>query len=222
MKISNIFICAIVSILVASCAKNQPTLPTRNTITILKTDQLALLKQQTETNNAYVVDAKNQLLQFVDNKNFDTYITEHGILNCKDDNNPSSCVLSFYLNEYHKLKYDMQLKKAAEENQAKHNIELSKIRANEVNIKNYCQYSADLIIAIYMKDTAKITQYLQPQFQISEQDILSLKAKIAKDTYSHFLIEENPSILQEMKADYVEKCLNDPKNNIINYFNIFR
>ncbi|MWP60903.1 hypothetical protein [Gilliamella sp. Pas-s25] len=220
MKVSNILICAIVSILVASCA--QKVSPKKNKETISQADQLFLLKQQTETNDPYVVDAKNQLIQIVGDKNFDNYITKHGILNCKDDSNQSSCVLSFYLNENYKLKYGMQLKKVVEENQAEHDIELSKIKATDTNIKNYCQDSADFVAAIYTKDTAKITQYFQPQFRMSEQDILSLKAKIAKDDYSHFLIDENPSIIQEIKVDYVEKCLGAPKDNIINYFNIFR
>ncbi|OCG20880.1 MULTISPECIES: hypothetical protein [unclassified Gilliamella] len=219
MKISNIFICAIISILVASCAQNTST---KNKDTISESDQLFLLKQQTETNNSYVVDAKKQLLQFVSDKDFDNYVTKRGILNCKSDNNQSFCVLSFYLNEYYKLRYDMQLKKVIEEKQVEHDIELSKIKASKNNIENYCQYSADFVAAIYTKDTTKITQYFQPKFRMSEQDISKLQAKITQDDYSHFLIDENPSILQEMKTDYVEKCLNDPKNNIINYFNIFR
>ncbi|OCG35385.1 hypothetical protein [Gilliamella sp. Gris1-4] len=220
MKVSNILICTFVSILVTSCAKKN--LPIINNEPISETEQLFLLKQQTETNNPYVVDAKNQLLQFIGDKNFDDYITKHGILKCKGDNNQSSCVLSFYLNENYKLKYHLQLKKVVEGNQAEHDIELSKITATENNIKNYCQYSADFIAAIYTKDNAKITQYFQPKFKMSEQDLSSLQAKIAKDDYSYFLINENPSILQEMKVDYVEKCLNDPKHNIINYVNIFR
>ncbi|MWN89588.1 hypothetical protein GQ597_02535 [Gilliamella sp. Pra-s65] len=220
MKISNIFICTIVSILVVSCAKK--SLPTKTKEAISQADQISLLKQKTEINNPYVIDARNQLIQFVGSKNFDNYIIKHGILNCQSNNNQSSCVLNFYLNEYYKLKYDMQLKKVVEENQAEHNIELKKIRVTENNIKNYCQYSADFVTAIYTKDTNKITQYFQPKFKMSAQDILSLQTKIAKDNYSLFLIEENPSILQEMKADYVEECLNNPKDNIINYFNIFR
>ncbi|OCG27677.1 hypothetical protein A9G45_08010 [Gilliamella sp. HK2] len=220
MKVSKILICTIISILAAGCAKKN--LPTKNSEAISKTEQLSLLKQQTEANDPYVVDAKTQLLQIIGDKNFDNYVIKRGILNCKSDNTPSSCVLSFYLNENYKLKYDMQLKKVVEENQAEHNIELSKIKATENNIKNYCQYSADFVTAIYTKDTTKIKQYFQPQFKMSEQDILSLQTKIAKDNYSHFLIDENPSILQEIKVDYVEKCLSDPQKNIINYFNIFR
>ncbi|MWP48245.1 MULTISPECIES: hypothetical protein [unclassified Gilliamella] len=220
MKISNILICAIVSILVASCANKISS--TKNKETISQADQISLLRQQTEVNNPYIVDAKNKLIQFVGSKNFDNYVTKRGILNCQGDKNQSSCVLSFYLNEYHKLKYDMQLKKAVELNQAEHDIELSKIKATESNIKNYCQSSADFIAAIYTKDTDKITQYFQPKFKMSAQDILSLQTKITKDNYSLFLIEENPSILQEIKIDYVEECLNNPKDNIINYSNIFR
>ncbi|MWN31649.1 MULTISPECIES: hypothetical protein [unclassified Gilliamella] len=220
MKISNILVCAIVSILVASCAKKIS--PIKNKETISQVDQISLLKQQTEINNPYIVDAKNKLIQFVGSKNFDNYIIKHGILNCQGDNNQSSCVLNFYLSEYYKLKYDMQLKKWVEENQAQHDIELNKIKATENNIKNYCQSSADFIEAIYTKDTDKITQYFQPKFKMSAQDILSLQTKVTKDNYSLFLIEENPSILQEMKVDYVEECLNNPKDNIINYFNIFR
>ncbi|SCC10298.1 hypothetical protein [Gilliamella intestini] len=220
MKVSNILICTFVSILVTSCAKKN--LPIINNEPISETEQLSLLKQQTETNDPYVVDAKNQLIRFVGDKNFDNYIIKQGILNCKGNNNLSSCVLNFYLNELYKLKYHVQLKKVVEENQAEHNMELSKIKATENNIKSYCQYSADFVAAIYTKDNARITQYFRPQFRMSEQDISSLKAKITKDDYSYFLINENPSILQEMKVDYVEKCLDDPKNNIINYFNIFR
>ncbi|OCG15282.1 hypothetical protein [Gilliamella sp. WF3-4] len=220
MKVSKILICTIISILAAGCAKEN--LPTKNSEAISKTEQLSLLKQQTEANDPYVVDAKTQLIQIIGDKNFDNYVIKRGILNCKSDNIPSSCVLSFYLNENYKLKYDRQLKKVVEENQAEHNIELSKIKATENNIKNYCQYSADFVTAIYTKDTTKIKQYFQPQFKMSEQDILSLQTKIAKDNYSHFLIDENPSILQEIKVDYVEKCLSDPQKNIINYFNIFR
>ncbi|NUF27446.1 hypothetical protein GA0061081_10174 [Gilliamella bombicola] len=220
MKISKILICAIVSILVASCTKKIS--PTKSKEAISQAEQVSLLKEQTEANNPYVIAAKNQLLQFIGSKNFDNYITKHGILNCEGDNNQSSCVLSFYLNEYYKLNYDMKLKKVIEENQAQLDIELSKITATESNIKNYCQSSADFIAAIYTKDTAKINQYFQPKFRMSAQDILSLQTKISKDNYSQFLIEENPSILQEIKVDYVEKCLNNPKDNIINYFNIFR
>lgn len=220
MKISNILICAIVSILVAGCAKKNSS--TKNKDALSQTEQISLLKQQTEVNNPYVVDAKNQLIQFVGSKNFDNYIIKHGILNCQSNKNQSSCVLSFYLNEYYKLKYDTQLKKVVEEKQAQYNIELSKIKVTESNIKSYCQSSADFVAAIYTKDKDKITQYFQPKFKMSAQDILSLQTKVTKDNYSLFLIEENPSILQEMKVDYVEECLNNPKDNIINYFNIFR
>ncbi|MCO6547494.1 MAG: hypothetical protein J6583_06935 [Gilliamella sp.] len=220
MKISNILICTFVSILVTSCAKKN--LPLKNNEPISETEQLSQLKQQTEINNPYVVNAKNQLLQFIGDKNFDNYITKHGILKCRGDNNQSSCVLSFYLNENYKLQYHMQLKRVVEENQAEHDIELRKIKPTKNNIKNYCQYSADFITAIYTKDNIKITQYFRPKFKMSQQEISSLQTKIAKDDYSHFLISENPSILQEMKIDYIEKCLDDPKHNIINYFNIFR
>ena len=57
---------------------------------------------------------------------------------------------------------------------------------------------------------------------MNKGDLSILHTKILKDNYSHFLIDENPSILQEMKTEFMEKCVNDPKNNIINYLNIFR
>ena len=174
MKISNILTCAIVSILAAGCVKNNMS----STDGKIEVDQLTILKQQSEQNNQFVVNAKKQLLQLVGDNHFDSYITKHGILNCKDDSNQSSCVLNFYLNEYYKLKYDIQLKKVIEEN--------------------------------------------QPLFKMSVQDMATLKAKILKDNYSHFLIDENPSILQEMRTDFMEKCLSSPKDNIINYINIFR
>ncbi|MCX8682923.1 hypothetical protein J3U09_04205 [Gilliamella sp. B2889] len=218
MKISNILTCAIVSILAAGCVKNN----TSSTDGKTKVDQLAILKQQSEQNNSFVVDAKKQLLQLVGDKHFDSYITKHGILNCKGDSNQSSCVLNFYLKEFYKLKYDIQLKRVVEENQAEHNLELKKITPTDVNVKNYCQWSADFIEAVYTNDINNITQSYQTLFKMSVQDLAALKAKILKDNYSHFLIDENPSILQEMRSDFMEKCLSSPKDNIINYNNIFR
>lgn len=188
----------------------------------IEVDQLTILKQQSEQNNQFVVNAKKQLLQLVGDNHFDNYITKHGILNCKDDSNQSSCVLNFYLNEYYKLKYDIQLKKVIEENQAEHKIELKKINPTEGNVKNYCQWSADFVEAVYTNDIDNITIRYQPLFKMSVQDLATLKAKILKDNYSHFLIDENPSILQEMRTDFMEKCLSSPKDNIINYINIFR
>ena len=188
----------------------------------IEVDQLTILKQQSEQNNQFVVNAKKQLLQLVGDNHFDSYITKHGILNCKDDSNQASCVLNFYLNEYYKLKYDIQLKKVIEENQAEHKIELKKINPTEGNVKNYCQWSADFVEAVYTNDIDNITIRYQPLFKMSVQDLATLKAKILKDNYSHFLIDENPSILQEMRADFMEKCLSSPKDNIINYINIFR
>ncbi len=188
----------------------------------IEVDQLTILKQQSEQNNQFVVNAKKQLLQLVGDNHFDSYITKHGILNCKDDSNQSSCVLNFYLNEYYKLKYDIQLKKVIEENQAEHKIELKKINPTEGNVKNYCQWSADFVEAVYTNDIDNITIRYQPLFKMSVQDLATLKAKILKDNYSHFLIDENPSILQEMRTDFMEKCLSSPKDNIINYINIFR
>ena len=218
MKISNILTCAIVSILAAGCVKNN----TSSTDGKTKVDQLAILKQQSEQNNSFVVDAKKQLLQLVGDKHFDSYITKHGILNCKGDSNQSSCVLNFYLKEFYKLKYDIQLKRVVEENQAEHNLELKKITPTDSNVKNYCQWSADFIEAVYTNDTNNIIQSYQTLFKMSVQDLAALKAKILKDNYSHFLIDENPSILQEMRSDFMEKCLSSPKDNIINYNNIFR
>ncbi|QYN44789.1 hypothetical protein GYM75_08010 [Gilliamella sp. ESL0441] len=221
MKISNILTCAIVSILVSSCALNFfPSLQSDKQIS--KIEELNLLKKQSEKNNTFVVNAKNQLAQLIGNKNFDNYIIKNGILNCKNNENQSFCVLNFYLNEYYKLKYDLQLKKITEQNQVEREIELNKIKATDSNIKNYCQLSADFMSAIYTQDTAKISSYYQPLFKMSEADLTHLYGKINKDNYSHFLIEQNPTILFEMKSDYVEKCLTDPKNNIINYLNIFR
>ncbi len=188
----------------------------------IEVDQLTILKQQSEQNNQFVVNAKKQLLQLVGDNHFDSYITKHGILNCKDDSNQASCVLNFYLNEYYKLKYDIQLKKVIEENQAEHKIELKKINPTEGNVKNYCQWSADFVEAVYTNDIDNITIRYQPLFKMSVQDLATLKAKILKDNYSHFLIDENPSILQEMRTDFMEKCLSSPKDNIINYINIFR
>jgi len=218
MKISNILTCAIVSILAAGCVKNNMS----STDGKIEVDQLTILKQQSEQNNQFVVNAKKQLLQLVGDNHFDSYITKHGILNCKDDSNQSSCVLNFYLNEYYKLKYDIQLKKVIEENQAEHKIELKKINPTEGNVKNYCQWSADFVEAVYTNDIDNITIRYQPLFKMSVQDLATLKAKILKDNYSHFLIDENPSILQEMRTDFMEKCLSSPKDNIINYINIFR
>lgn len=221
MKIGNILTLTIVSILVASCANKSTSLQNHNEQNI-STNQLALLKQETELNNSFVINAKNQLLKLVGEKNFDNYITKHGILACNNDPNQSLCVLNFYLQEYYRLKYDGQIKKIVKENQIKRHIELSKINASKINIQNYCQLSADFINAIYLNDTVKISSYFQPLFKMSEQDIATLRTKVNKDGYSQFLINENPSILQEMKTDYVEKCLNDPKHNVINYFHIFR
>lgn len=218
MKISNILTCAIVSILAAGCVKNNMS----STDGKIEVDQLTILKQQSEQNNQFVVNAKKQLLQLVGDNHFDSYITKHGILNCKDDSNQASCVLNFYLNEYYKLKYDIQLKKVIEENQAEHKIELKKINPTEGNVKNYCQWSADFVEAVYTNDIDNITIRYQPLFKMSVQDLATLKAKILKDNYSHFLIDENPSILQEMRTDFMEKCLSSPKDNIINYINIFR
>lgn len=218
MKISNILTYAIVSILAAGCVKNNMS----STDGKIEVDQLTILKQQSEQNNQFVVNAKKQLLQLVGDNHFDSYITKHGILNCKDDSNQASCVLNFYLNEYYKLKYDIQLKKVIEENQAEHKIELKKINPTEGNVKNYCQWSADFVEAVYTNDIDNITIRYQPLFKMSVQDLATLKAKILKDNYSHFLIDENPSILQEMRTDFMEKCLSSPKDNIINYINIFR
>ena len=218
MKISNILTCAIVSILAAGCVKNNMS----STDGKIEVDQLTILKQQSEQNNQFVVNAKKQLLQLVGDNHFDSYITKHGILNCKDDSNQASCVLNFYLNEYYKLKYDIQLKKVIEENQAEHKIELKKINPTEGNVKNYCQWSADFVEAVYTNDIDNINIRYQPLFKMSVQDMATLKAKILKDNYSHFLIDENPSILQEMRTDFMEKCLSSPKDNIINYINIFR
>ena len=218
MKISNILTYAIVSILAAGCVKNN----TSSTNGKIEVDQLTILKQRSEQNNPFVVNAKKQLLQLVGDNHFDSYITKHGILNCKDDSNQSSCVLNFYLNQYYKLKYDIQLKKTIEENQAEHKIELTKINPTEGNVNNYCQWSADFVEAVYTNDIDNINIRYQPLFKMSVQDMATLKAKILKDNYSHFLIDENPSILQEMRADFMEKCLSSPKDNIINYINIFR
>ena len=218
MKISNILTYAIVSILAAGCVKNNMS----STDGKIEVDQLTILKQRSEQNNPFVVNAKKQLLQLVGDNHFDSYITKHGILNCKDDSNQSSCVLNFYLNQYYKLKYDIQLKKVIEENQAEHKIELTKINPTEGNVKNYCQWSADFVEAVYTNDIDNINIRYQPLFKMSVQDMATLKAKILKDNYSHFLIDENPSILQEMRADFMEKCLSSPKDNIINYINIFR
>ncbi|TSJ90403.1 hypothetical protein FPQ14_04875 [Gilliamella apicola] len=218
MKISNILTYAIVSILAAGCVKNN----TSSTNGKIEVDQLTILKQRSEQNNPFVVNAKKQLLQLVGDNHFDSYISKHGILNCKDDSNQSSCVLNFYLNQYYKLKYDIQLKKIIEENQAEHKIELTKINPTEGNVKNYCQWSADFVEAVYTNDIDNINIRYQPLFKMSVQDMATLKAKILKDNYSHFLIDENPSILQEMRADFMEKCLSSPKDNIINYINIFR
>ena len=218
MKIANFFTCAIVSILVAGCVKNN--MSSTNSKTDM--DQLTNLKQQTEQNNPFVVDAKKQLLQLVGDKHFDSYLIKHGILDCKDNSNQSSCVLKFYLNEFYKLKYDIQLKKVIDEYKAEHNQELEKITPTDGNINSYCQGSADFVAATYTDDNDNITKRYQPLFKMSAQDLTDLKTKVLKDNYSHFLIDENPTILQEMKADYIEKCLSNPKDNIINYFKIFR
>ncbi|WLT07394.1 hypothetical protein [Gilliamella apis] len=221
MKISNILTCAIVFILATGCVKNNMS-KTKNNGKNIEVDPLTILKEQTEQNNPFVSNAKNQLLQLVGDKQFDSYIKKQGILDCKDDSNESSCVLNFYLNEFYKLKYDIQLKKVIEENQAEHKIELKKINPTDNNLNNYCQWSADFVAAVYSKDTENITNRYQPLFRMSEQDLAALKTKILKDNYSHFLIDENPSILDEMKTDYFENCLSSPKDNIINYINIFR
>ena len=99
---------------------------------------------------------------------------------------------------------------------------MTKINPTEGNVKNYCQWSADFVEAVYTNDIDNINIRYQPLFKMSVQDMATLKAKILKDNYSHFLIDENPSILQEMRADFMEKCLSSPKDNIINYINIFR
>lgn len=221
MKISNILICAIVPILVASCV-HRSAAPVKKIEQPIESDELTLIKQQTELNNPYVVNAKTQLQQLIGTKNFDNYIKKTGILSCQNDENQSSCVLNFYLTEYYKLKYNQQIKKVIEENQTEHKIELSKIKATSANIKNYCDLSADFLAAVYTNDNQKVSSYFQPLFKMSEEEMSSLHAKIIKDNYSHFLIDENPSILQEMKSDFLEKCLDDPKDNIINYINIFR
>lgn len=221
MKISNILICAIVPILVASCV-HRSAAPVKKIEQPIETDELTLIKQQTELNNPYVVNAKTQLQQLIGAKNFDNYIKKTGILSCQNDENQSSCVLNFYLTEYYKLKYNQQIKKVLEENLTEHKVELSKIKATPANIKNYCDLSADFLAAVYTNDNQKVSNYFQPLFKMSEEDMSSLHAKIIKDNYSHFLIDENPSILQEMKSEFLEKCLDDPKDNIINYINIFR
>ena len=100
MKISNILTCAIVSILVAGCANRSISSATKDEQTVAK-NQLMILKQQTEHNNPLVIEAKNQLLQFIGSDNFDNYITKQGILACKGNENQTSCVLSFYLQEYY-------------------------------------------------------------------------------------------------------------------------
>ena len=221
MKISNILTCAIVAILVSSCALRSD-LSQKKAEGNTETDQLLALQNKTEYNNPYVVNAKNQLAQLIGNKNFNNYVIKRGLLTCKNDNNSAFCVLNFYLTEYYKLKSDLQLKKITEENEAERQIELNKIKASRSNIKNYCDLSADFVSAIYTKDATKIANYYQPLFKMSEQDMSALYSKINKDNYAHFLIDQNPSIILEMKNDYVEKCLGNPKDNIINYFNIFR
>ncbi|OCG09106.1 hypothetical protein A9G13_03375 [Gilliamella sp. wkB178] len=221
MKISNILTCAIVSILVISCAKKPISQSVKNEQP-MEIDPLTTLQQQTEHNNPFVVDAKIKLLQFVGDSNFNNYITKHGILACNGNENQTSCVLNFYLQEYYKLKYDVQIKRIIEENQTEHDIELSKIEATQINIDKYCKMSADFVAAIYNNDKSNITKKFQPLFRMTEQNMSTLYTKVSRDSYSHFLIDENPSMLQEMKADYVEKCLDNPKDNIINYFNLFR
>lgn len=216
MKISNILTLVVISLFIASCAKKTTPLQKQE---IVETDQLTQLKQQSEHNNPFVVNAKNQLLQFIGSKNFDSYITKHGILKCQSDKNQSSCVLNFYLNEYYKLKSDLQMKKMIAENQ----IELNKIEVTEDNIKNYCQRSADFVTAIYApKEATKSRSYYQQLFKLDEQDMTTLYAKIAKDSYTHFLLNENPTIIQDIKTEYISKCLIDPTTNIINYSTIFR
>ncbi|MFQ0991600.1 hypothetical protein [Gilliamella apicola] len=221
MKLSNIFICAMVPIFIASCAhksaKPNKTLEPPQ----IETDQLSVLMQKTETNNSYVVNAKDKLQKLLQSKNFNEYISNEGILNCVNDQNQSACVLNFYLNEYYKLKYDVQIKKVIEDNQIEHKIELSKINATQANIKNYCDLSADFTAAVYTNNNDKISTF-KTLFKMNKEDLSILHTKILKDDYSHFLIDENPSILQEMKTEFMEKCLHDPKNNIINYLNIFR
>lgn len=221
MKLSNIFICAIVPIFIASCAHKSVTSVKNVEPSQTETDRLSVLMQKTESNNPYVIDAKDQLQKLVQSKNFNEYISNEGILDCVNDKNQSACVLNFYLHQYYKLKYDFQVKKIIENNQIEHKIELSKINTTQANINNYCDLSADFIAAIYTNNNNK-TSTFQTLFKMNKEDLSILHTKILKDNYTHFLIDENPNILQEMKAEFMEKCLNDPKNNIINYLNIFR
>ena len=226
MKLSNIFICAMVPIFIASCAHKSATPIKATPIKIeeppqVETDPLSVLMQQTESNNPYVVNAKDQLQKLLQSQNFNEYISNEGILKCVNDPNQSACVLNFYLNEYYELKYDIQIKKVIEDKQIEHKIELSKINATQANIKKYCDLSADFTAAIYTNDNNKISTF-QTLFKMNKGDLSIFHTKILKDNYSHFLIDENPSILQEMKTEFMEKCVNDPKNNIINYLNIFR
>lgn len=222
MKLSNIFLCTVVPIFIVSCVQRS-AVPIKNIEQRqIKTDKISGTEQKTEFNNPYIINAKNQLQQLIESENLDDNIPNEGILSCVNNENQSACVLNFYLNEYYKLKYDFQLKKILEDNQTEHKIELSKIKATQANIKNYCDLSADFVAAVYTNSNDKISTYFQPLFKMNKEDLSTLQTKILKDNYSHFLINENPSILQEMKTEFMEKCLNNPKNNIINYLNIFR
>ncbi len=216
MKISNTFTFVFLSIFVAGCANKAVNQKTE--INKIETDKLTALKQSSEDNNPFVINARKQLQRFVGDKNFDNYITKNGILQCGDNSKQSECVLNFYLTEYYKLKSDMQVKKAVADTQ----INLSKLDSNEKNIAQYCQLSADFINALYTKSQVQSMTSYEQTFKLDEQALSSLKMKIAQDNYAHFLISENPTVAQEMKTEYLQKCLVDPQNTIINYSTIFK
>ncbi|MDF7670207.1 hypothetical protein PT276_03150 [Orbaceae bacterium ESL0721] len=231
MKISNIFTLIIVSILIISCAKKRTTQEFLLREQVESIDALTELKAQTEQNNPYIINAKKELSRLlgekdvgennIDKNNFDHYIMQHNILKCQNNENQSACVLDFYLNEIYRLKLDKLAKKQLAEieeiEKASHKLDRS-----DENIKNYCEFSADFINLIYNKTTAKSISQYQQRFKLDDNEITALIKKFEKDSYTRFLISENPTIVDEIRADNVNRCLADPQNSIINFSEIFK
>ncbi|MDF7666254.1 hypothetical protein PT273_00025 [Orbaceae bacterium ESL0727] len=222
MKIRNIFTLVVVSMFIISCAKKPvPVDAPVEEVKVVEVDDLTLLKQQTELNNPFVVEAKNQLSRFVGDKNFDNYITQRNILKCHGNTKQSECVLNFYLTEYYRLKMDSQAKKTVIEVQEAQKVS-TKLDNSEENTQHYCELSTNLVNLLYTKPTSQSVAYYQQQLKLDNSQLVSLIQEIKKDSYSHFLISENATVADEMKTDYLNKCLIEPKANIINYTTIFR
>lgn len=210
MKIINIFALILIPIFAISC--------TNKTINKVNDKNWTILKKQTEKNNAFVINAKKQLMSLVGNENFDHYVIQRGILNCQANEKQSECVLNFYLTEVEKLNADIKVKKAISDTQEQFNKSL--YFNNEV--KNYCNLSTDFINMLYTKSTPKLVTYYQQLFKLSNKELATLTTKINNDSYSKFLISENPTVSEEMKTDFMHKCLVKPTTYIINYSVLFR